>query len=228
MNDKFLLKKSGGAFLLEKTYETIFPNKCLFCRRVLDDARAVLCGECVKSAKFGAGVMPEHVCRVYVAYEYEQEARHAIFRFKYEGKRLLAKPMARLIFDCFGKMGYDFLVPVPLHAARIKERGFNQAALLAMELSGLMDLPAYDGMVRIKDTKQQFQLDFEERADNMVNAFGIKESFDVRNKNVLLVDDILTTGATVAECAKVLKEVGAKSVSLVVFAGVVHAPIALN
>lgn len=222
MNDKFLLKKSGGRILLAKTYEAVFPNKCLFCGRVLDHIKAVLCGDCAKSAKFGMGVIPEHICRVYVAYEYEQEARNTIFRFKYEGKRLLAKPMARMIFERFGKiMDYDFLVPVPLYVARAKERGFNQAALLATELSGLMGLPAYDGMIRAKDTKQQFQLGFEERIANMANAFGIKEGFEICGKNILLVDDILTTGATAAECAKVLKDAGAKSVSLIVFAGAV-------
>jgi len=205
MNDGFLLKKSFGQTLLERAYDSIFPNKCLFCKRVLEDLGEVVCGDCVE------------LC----GGDYDIEAvRQVVFRFKYEGKRMLARSMGRVIFRRIGDVEADCLVCVPLHESRLRERGFNQSELLAEELSRLYGLPAYDGMVRIRETARQFDLNPEERVANVTGAFVVREGFCVEGKDVLLVDDILTTGATAAECARVLTEAGARSVELVVFAAV--------
>lgn len=198
-------------------YGAVFPNKCLFCRKVLDNPTEITCADCEMAARVETKA-PEGGCRIYAACDYSEAVRHAVFRYKYEGKRVLARPMAGLIFGRFGKIDADFLLPVPLHSKRIKERGFNQAALLAAELSGPMALPAYDGMVRTRDTAKQFELNPHQRAANVAGAFALKDGFCVEGRDVVLVDDILTTGATVAECVGVLKAGGAKSVSLIVFA----------
>ena len=221
-NDKFLLKKSVGQIVLEAAHKTVFPNKCLFCRKVLKglvDVACRDCGELLTGAQILADDGLKHISKIHIACDYAEEAvRHAIFRFKYEGKGLLARPMAEVIFRCFGKIEADFMLCVPSHPSRVKERGYNQAALLATELSPLMGVAAYEGMLRRRDTAKQFDLNPEERAANVMDAFALKEGFCVEGKGVLLVDDVLTTGSTAVECARILTEAGAAFVEMVVFA----------
>lgn len=212
--NEYLLKKTTGIVVLEKIYKSIFPNKCLFCQRALDDPSKICCENCETSTGYAHNLGDN----IHVAYDYAEGVRHAIFRFKYEGKRMLARPMAEAIFKCFGAIETDLLLCVPSHESRVKERGYNQAALLATELSLLMGLSAYDGMIRVKDTAKQFALNPEERVVNVADAFALKENFCVEGKDVLLVDDIFTTGATVEECAKVLTDAHAKSVRIIAFA----------
>ena len=220
MNDKYLLSKTKGQIVLEMAYASIFPNKCMFCRKVLEELREIACGDCEKAAIFAQNIGDD----IYAAYDYDEESvRHVVLRFKYEGKRLLARAMAQGIFRRFDKEDMttvDFVTCVPLHVNRLKERGYNQAALLATELGRLYGLPAYDGMKRIVDTAKQFNLNSEERAANVAGAFAVREGFCVAGKDILLVDDVYTTGVTAAECVRVLLEAEAKSVKLMVFAAV--------
>ena len=185
--------------------------------------RSALCDECkmFHVEHFDEGCFDiGNICKVYGAFDYADGPRNVVFRFKYEGKRMLARQMAELIFQRVGEIGScgDFLVPVPLHKGRERERGFNQAGLLATGLSILTGLPAYDGLMRRRETMRQFELSADERKANVSGAFELKEGFDVSGADVLLVDDILTTGATARECASVLKHAGARSVKLIVFA----------
>ncbi|MCL2377244.1 MAG: ComF family protein [Defluviitaleaceae bacterium] len=215
MNNNFLLTKSIGQTALEKVYAAIFPNKCLFCQRVLEDIAEIVCVKCCGLL----GNSPTHMPNTYIACDYANEAvRNVIHRFKYGGKRMLTRPMAEAIFQHFGKIDADCMVCVPLHEKRAKERGYNQAALLATELSRLMGIAACDGMLRTRETAKQFDLNPEERAANVSGAFALKDGFCAAGKRVLLVDDVFTTGATSDECAKVLMEAGAESVEIVVFA----------
>ena len=221
MNDKFLLKKGIGAKMAEGVFGAVFPNKCLFCDIVLMDADAEVCEGCGKMfhvEHFGANMKIEEISRVYGAFEYMDGPRGAIFQLKYEGRKMLARQMAGLIYKRIGKIDGDFLLAPPLHEKRERERGFNQANVLAMELAILMGLPAYDGLARRRETAPQFEMNVEERKANITGAFEVKGGFDVRGADILLVDDVLTTGATAGECAAVLKRAGANSVSLIVFA----------
>ena len=227
MNEAYLLKKSMGQIALEMVYDSIFPNKCLFCRKVLDAVREIACEDCRVSALFAHEFRDDFfdsISKVHIAYDYDAEnVGHAVMGFKYGGKRLLARKMAGGIYDCLGNFDEpiaDFLVCVPLHESRMKERGYNQAALLALELSGLYGLSAYDGMMRVRETAKQFDLGPKERVENVWGAFMLKNGFCVAGKDVLLVDDVLTTGATVMECGRALIIAGAKSVSAVAFAAV--------
>jgi ComF family protein len=151
---------------------------------------------------------------------YESTLRQAIHLFKYEGKMIMAKHFAELIRDClptlFELSDYNYLIPVPLHKKRYKERGFNQSELLAYELEKLFDIPVHLGnLVRVKNTKPQFSLETrEEKLTNVQGAFEVREPEKIEWKNILLVDDIFTTGATVSEIAKSLLNAGANRVDV--------------
>jgi competence protein ComFC len=107
---------------------------------------------------------------------------------------------------------FDVLVPVPLHAARQRERGFNQATLLAQLLSEQSSIPCRPVLKRIRYTTTQTALDRSERMENLHNAFRLRRNADVRGLRVLLIDDVLTTGSTLSECARVLRRAGATCV----------------
>ncbi len=107
---------------------------------------------------------------------------------------------------------FDAVIPVPLHAARERERGFNQAQLLAEILSARASLPLRSVLERIRFTTTQTALDRSERMENLRDAFRLRKKADVRGWRVLLIDDVLTTGSTLSECARVLKAGGAISV----------------
>lgn len=119
--------------------------------------------------------------------------------------------MANIVkFDFFLKQ-VDIIVPIPLFWWKQLWRGYNQALLLAREISEICNIRTADVLTRTKNTKTQTRLDEQERRENVRNAFTLKSS-DVKHKKILLVDDVLTTGATMDECARVLKDAGAEKV----------------
>ena len=106
------------------------------------------------------------------------------------------------------------IVPVPLHPKRLKQRGFNQVKLIAQVLKRYFGTPVHDAIERTKDTKAQFDLPRGERFKNVYGAFKVSDHSMVRDKRVLLMDDIYTTGATIFECSKALKQAGAQRVEI--------------
>lgn len=153
---------------------------------------------------------------------YEGPLRSIIHSLKYEGRRSLAKPLATLMRDRCGSIldGADFAVPVPLHPSRRRERGFNQALDLARGLT----LPVSRAIRRIRATDSQIGLPAAGRHRNMRGAFAPSRvpwrSRAIDARVVVLVDDVSTTGATLDECARVLKEMGAREVRAVTAARV--------
>ena len=107
---------------------------------------------------------------------------------------------------------FDLVVPVPLHPARQRERGFNQALLLAELVSARISVPIRAVLERVRYTTTQTAFDRTERMENLHNAFRLRKKADVRHLRVLLIDDVLTTGATLSECARILRKAGALSI----------------
>ena len=113
---------------------------------------------------------------------------------------------------------FDYILFVPLHKKRLRQRGFNQAEKIAMDLSKIVDIPTVDNISRKYNTKRLYKLGKEERINELKNAFMIKNNIiDLKNKNVLLVDDIFTTGSTVNEISKILKINGVNKVFVSTF-----------
>lgn len=113
----------------------------------------------------------------------------------------------------------DVIVPVPLHRSRLQSRGFNQAVLLGKLFSSRLSIPMLaGGLIRIRPTRPQIDLSAEERRNNVKGAFAASGSDGIMDKRILLLDDVMTTGSTVDECARVLKNAGAVSVTVVTIA----------
>jgi ComF family protein len=143
--------------------------------------------------------------------------RRVILDFKYGRQIHLRHLVASWLFaaledDRLRAREFDLIIPVPLHPARERERGFNQAALLAELLSAHMSIQARPVLERIRYTTTQTAFDRAERMENLRGAFRLRKNTDVRQLRILLIDDVLTTGSTLSECTRVLRRGGARSV----------------
>ena len=142
--------------------------------------------------------------------------RALVQRLKYDGYKPLAKPLGLYLAEAVGRLSapsFDLVVPVPLHARRQRQRGFNQAELLAAEVARWRRIPlGAQDCVRVRDTPPQTGLRAAERRKNVAGAFDVPEPQRVRGRRVLLIDDVLTTGATANACAQALRAAGAQGV----------------
>lgn len=132
-------------------------------------------------------------------------------KYKYKRKMHLSKPlgelMAQYIRSSFDISRVDYIVPVPLHEKRLHERGYNQAELLSHEISRHFGVPTLSGLLhRTRETKPQFDLPRNDRFKNVKGAFALHGAHHIKGKRILILDDIYTTGSTISECTRVLKE----------------------
>jgi len=169
-----------------------------------------LCPECRRGSPFGA---------VYALGVHEGALRKAVHLLKYEGREELGVLLGKRLGGVVDRPP-DCLVPMPLHPSRLRERGYNQAALVARGMAAVLDVPVVaEGLVRRRPTARQADLDREGRIRNTADAFGPgRGAPEWAGRRVLLVDDVLTTGATAAAAARVLWEGGAAEVDLAVLA----------
>ncbi len=169
-----------------------------------------------------------HICkgkrlyfdRIKAPFWYRDVAVRVVEVFKYEKIKALGKIMAFQMFQSLNdEFDFDFMAPVPLHSVRRRERGFSQTLILSHELSKLASKPLIQPLLRTRNTKSQTKLTRKERMKNVEGAFQLRSGGPVvEGKSILLVDDVLTTGSTLLEAAKILKAAGAITVYAVVFA----------
>jgi ComF family protein len=174
-----------------------------------------ICGPCWK--------VPPHFEAARAAYVYDGPCRDLIHSFKYHNKTHLRRPLALLTIDSLSdfitSQAPDLIMPVPLHRARLRSRGFNQAILLGEVISRRSRIPLdRDNLKRVRWTEPQVSLSADERRTNVKGAFSVKDPSRVNGCSILLVDDVLTTGSTVDECSRILKSAGASTVSVVTVA----------
>ena len=189
---------------------------CIRCGAEIFDGGKV-CIECKSDTRlFKQAIAPFNFCDKTVS---------LVYRFKYGAERYLAKYMAYFMTNCVvsNKIDFDIIIPVPLSDKRLKLRGFNQAELLAKYIAQDLDKPIeLNSLIRSRDTLTQTHLSKQERKDNLKQAFDITDKSPIKGKNILLVDDIFTTGATSDEITKVLLDNGAKNVVVVTFAHAIN------
>lgn len=227
----------------------MFPADCRVCGQPLDRAtRVPVCAQCLAEPEHLSAdyfciqcrtpfLNPYplddngrcRLCRagvrgpreVYCFGAYEGRLRALIHLFKYEGFRPLARPLGRWLRRALPlDRVYDAVIPVPLHWRRRWSRGFNQSELLASELSRARGLPLVRGVRRRKQTTTQTGLTHAQRRENVRGAFEVTRPAEIAGKKILLVDDVMTTGATADACASALVRAGALSVTVLTLARV--------
>jgi len=189
---------------------------CRTCGLPLEATDADLCGACLAK--------PPRIARTRAAVGYDDLSRGLAIRLKYGRKVGLARTMARFMAPLLSDSDAQaLLVPVPLHRRRLWQRGFNQSALVARELSRTTGLPAaLDGLSRIKPTPPLKGMSLLQRRRTVAGAFKVNPSAELKGRTVVLVDDVLTTGSTANACARALKRAGAARVELVSWARVIR------
>jgi len=152
---------------------------------------------------------------------YEDELRELIHLFKYGRIQTLSKPLGRLLALALPRdQVYDVIVPMPLHWRKRWQRGFNQSQLLASEIGRRLNVPVQNALRRVRFTSAQAGLTNAKRRLNVSGAFRARKKNSLAGKQVLLVDDVMTTGASAASCARALKLAGARHVTLLTLARV--------
>ncbi|ABR46948.1 phosphoribosyltransferase [Alkaliphilus metalliredigens QYMF] len=204
-------------YLCDTCYGEIdfFPEHCCHqCGKILSMTEAVgLCQACESK--------PPSFERAIAVFQYQGHIKRLIFRFKYEHEPYLSRIMGQMLADSYEKEALEvgLIIPVPLHYKRQKQRGFNQAELLAKYMSQQVKQP-YDPdvLIRSQETIIMHHLTRQQREENVKQAFMVKNPGLIVNQKLLLIDDIVTTGATLKACSRVLLEAGAQSVTALTLA----------
>ncbi len=221
---------------LNKLADYLFVNdyKCIICNReIVKNSRYSMCNSCLKKLPYithscnvcGGSIKQGNLClnckhtlpsvtKNISVFDYSAPLDNLVYGLKYGNKKYLAKYLSNLMVDKFleSKLDIDFIIPVPMHKVRLTERGYNQAELLCISFKDVK-LEIKDNIVeRIVNTVSQASLPREKRLVNLTNVFKITDKKSVKNKNILIIDDVYTTGTTVSEIAKVLMKAGAKKV----------------
>lgn len=236
------IKNLSQAFL-----QIVLPPTCISCSDIVE-MQGQICGSCWGDVAF-IGKYKCHCCGLPFAFDmgksahcqhciatkpefkkvravckYEGTGRRLAAKLKFHDKTHIAGSMGRMMFNAGAEVlkGADIIAPIPLHKRRQFWRKYNQAALLANELANYDAEKEYASqlMKRIRATIPQTQLAYAKRQENVEDAFVVDDTIDVQGKTILLIDDVMTTGATMNSCAKSLKDAGAKKVNGLVFARV--------
>jgi ComF family protein len=226
--------------IVEAATSLLYPATCVVCAANVERSE-YLCGACSERAPriappfcakcsepFPGAITQTFSCAncehrnlhfdcAVAAYRSRGLVRNVLHQFKYGKQRHLRHPIAKWLGESLDDprlrgRRFDLVVPVPLHSTRERERGFNQAALLAEGLASSAAIPLRPVLERIRYTTTQTAYDRAERMENLHGAFRLRKNEDVRELHVLLIDDVLTTGSTLSECARILRAAGAVSV----------------
>lgn len=225
-----------------RLFEVFFPPACPLCLKTLtaeDEGFCLSCREAIRpltgarctccALPFTAADGSSHLCgrcsqspppysRVYAFGLYDGALRRAVHQFKFQHKVGLDRTLGRLMESTLSSgLQVDLVVPVPLHNEKLKQRCYNQALLLARQVAGIRGWPVASRLLeKGRRTPAQHELPAERRAENLRGVFQVRSQLD--GEKVLLVDDVMTTGSTVAACCQVLKRAGAGDISVVVLA----------
>lgn len=199
--------------------DLIYPPKCMFCGEVLHSGK--VCMECEKTLPYTKGDSVHqrfpYVNACYSPLYYEDGVREAVLKFKFGHREFYSVKFGEIMSECAEKNldcgGIDVISYVPLSRKRQKQRGYNQAKLLAKEISKRTDIPLASTLKKIKNIPAQSGIkDAKIRRANVIGVYSVPNAEKVRDKTVLLIDDVVTTGATLSECARTLKRAGADKV----------------
>jgi ComF family protein len=194
-------------------WQTVSPYEgpaCLRCGKPLVSDASITCGECLQDEPAFTSARSFGL--------YEGALKKAINLLKYHNVKRLSKPLSDIITPV--KIpAVDTVVPVPLYEKRLRQREYNQSALLAKYLAESLGVSVLlNCLVKIRDTAPQVGLRSKDRRKNIKNAFAVTQREQIEGKNIMLVDDVVTTGATIRECSRVLKKAGADNIYVIALA----------
>lgn len=229
LNSLALTKTLGNDLL-----DFIFPGYCYICNLFLANPDKYLCSSCLEKMSvlptpfctvcktFLDNLPTNHNCKAYLHSAYSlwtfaEGVETLVHKFKYESKVGLGKRLGQVLAQQLSTQSFwpeiDTLIPVPLYSTRKRERGYNQAEVLAQSVADCTKVrPISNALRRCRNTKDQTHLSAAQRKENVKNAFQVSAGIDLSRVTIMLVDDVITTGATLNECAKTLKQNGAKEV----------------
>ncbi len=216
----------AARYVGQSILDFIYPSYCTFCNLPLRDARMLACDDCwnqlplypedrsIRQEMEEKLDGPIYISRAVSRWEFSENIQFIIHRLKYNHHRkvadILAQHMVRMtaLFP-----DADLIVPVPLHKRRLRERGYNQSALIGKMISKLTRVPLDEKCIsRCKNTISQTKLNIGERLENVTDAFHVNEHIAIKDRTILLIDDVITTGSTINACARQLMAHGARSV----------------
>lgn len=201
--------------------DLLFPPRCVFCRRLLHRGEEGICPRCQQELPWALGAEAEQTGEFFSLCAsplwYQDQVRASFHRYKFKGVRGYSRTYGRLVAQCVqdhlaGR--YDLITWVPLSRARLRQWGYDQAMLLASAAALALDDVAAETLCKVRDTEAQSGLgknDASRRA-NVLSAYQVTDPALVEGRRVLLIDDIVTTGSTLSECARVLRTAGATDV----------------
>ncbi len=200
--------------------DLLFPPRCPFCQHLLKKRERLLCGGCQKELPWIVGADAEQTGEFFAlcvsTLWYQGEVRKSFLRYKFSGRQGYATAYGTLMAQCIrdhldGR--YDLITWVPLSRKSLKKRGYDQAMLLAMAVALELDNVAVETLCKARETETQSRL--AEQSARRANVLGVYEVIDrelITNRRILLVDDVVTTGSTLSECARSLRTGGAAEV----------------
>ncbi|MCF8267604.1 MAG: ComF family protein [Ignavibacteriales bacterium] len=228
---------SDLSFVVEKIsgfgysfFDFFFPGKCLCCGNYYSYKELPVCTSClnglirtdescladIKSRTFYRKSSPDGLFSAYL-FEKDTHIQTLLHKIKYSGYFRAGTTIGRHIGSEFGRLiaqfNADEIIPVPLHRLKYSERGYNQSYHIAVGLSRIIGVPVNKrGIKRIIHTKSQTGMTAKERVQNVKGAFTLSKNYNPEGKTIILLDDVITTGSTINECSRILKENGAAKV----------------
>lgn len=204
--------------LIKTIIDFIYPPKCIFCNDILKiGSKDLICEKCIYDFPILDNMFfidKNNGNTGFSIVKYNDIISQSIHRFKYNDNPEYAKIYAEIIFKYIIKYNFlskiDCLTSVPIHHKKQKKRGFNQAELIALHFSQLTNIPYKTLLIRTRNTLPQSQIEFNKRYENLNNAFKIKEGENIKNKKILIIDDIYTSGSTIKHCRDILEQNGAE------------------
>jgi ComF family protein len=211
-------------------FDFFLPRFCPACKQKLSSDENTACKECMGKIRlvsterltkeFGRKFANNNIISDFFSafiFEKDKELQHIIHALKYDKKFLvgnfLGQQLGKYLLIKKDLWQIDLIVPIPLHQLKKAERGFNQSSYIAKGIGKILHVTSSDRVVkRIKYTESQTTMTLNERAENISGAFRIRNKNGIKGKNILLIDDVITTGATISECGKILLEAGANKI----------------
>ena len=203
---------------IEAILNLIFPPKCGICHKI---GEGYICQKCLYELEKNIYINTNK--NIFYLFNYRDIIRNKIIDFKFNDKPYLYHMFCEIFvknkFGCDFVKNYDIIMPVPMHKIKKMKRGYNQSELFAKGISKMLEIPiGIDSLIKCKNTLMQSSLGKNDRTKNVKNAYKVERLEKIKNKNVLLVDDIYTTGATIKECKKVLQQANVKNVGVLIIA----------